>query len=357
MNAHRGSPDRMARRALPPLYGDRRHWGLIKADALALLGQLPSHSVDAVVTDPPYGLAFNGEHWDGGSLADGHGFQAFTSWWAAHLLRILKPGAHVAAFGAPRTVHRLVAGFEDAGFEVRDQLLWCFGSGVPKSRRMAGGLGSSLKPAYEPIVLARKPLGSAAPTIAANVTRHGTGALNIDAARIPKTGTPYVEGYWPAHLALAHDDDCDEPRGECVPECVVPLIDRLAANGLAAGAAPFSRLFYAAKATRAEREAGLASLPHTSASIFSGSGSTPRANRHPTVKPLDLMRWIVRLVVPPDGLVLDPFAGSGSTGCAAVLEGRQFIGIEREAEYVQIARARIAHWTTRARDRHGSERN
>ncbi len=330
---------------LPPLYGDRRRWGLIEADALALLGQLPPNSIDAVVTDPPYGLAFNGEHWDGGSLADGHGFQAFTSWWAAHLLRILKPGAHVAAFGAPRTVHRLVAGFEDAGFEVRDQLLWCFGSGVPKSRRMAGGLGSSLKPAYEPIVLARKPFDAATSTIVTNVARHGTGALNIDAARIPKAGTPEVEGYWPAHLALGHDDDCGEPRGECVPECVVPLIDRLAAQH-AGGSPPFSRLFYAAKATRTEREAGCEQLEAIVSPIFSHGVGTPRAraNLHPTVKPQALMRWIVRLVVPPGGLVLDPFAGSGSTGCAAVLERRQFIGIEREAEYVQIARARIAHW-------------
>ena len=330
--------------ALPPLYGDRRHWALIEADALALLGQLPPNSIDAVVTDPPYGLAFNGEHWDGGSLADGHGFQAFTNWWAAYLLRALKPGAHVAAFGAPRTVHRLVAGFEDAGFEVRDQLLWCFGSGVPKSRRMAGGLGSSLKPAYEPIVVARKPLDAATSTIAANVARHGTGALNIDAARVAKSDGG--EDYWPANLALGHDDDCDQPRGECVTDCVVPLIDRLAADNLAAGSAPFSRLFYAAKATRAEREAGCEQLEASVSPIFSQGAGMPkaRANIHPTVKPLDLMRWLVRLVTPIGGTVLDPFTGSGSTGIAAVLEGRQFVGIEREADYIAIARARMTHW-------------
>ena len=139
----------------------------------------------------------------------------------------------------------------------------------------------------------------------------------------------------------------------------MPLIDRLAADKLASGAAPFSRLFYAAKATRAEREAGCEQLKTRVSPIFSHGVGTPkaRANLHPTVKPIDLMRWIVRLVVPPGGLVLDPFAGSGSTGCAAVLERRQFVGIEREAEYVQIARARIAHWTTRARDGNGTAGN
>ena len=188
---------------LPPLYGDLRQWGLIRADSLALLAQLPAASVDAVVTDPPYGLAFNGEHWDGGSLADGHGFQAFTSWWATEINRVLKPGGHLAAFGAPRTVHRLVAGCEDAGLEIRDQLLWCF-SGVPKSRRMAGGLGSAMKPAYEPIILARKPLDARTSTIGGNVALHGTGALNIDAARIPKDGlTTETEGYWPANLVAS----------------------------------------------------------------------------------------------------------------------------------------------------------
>jgi len=332
------------RQELPPLYGDLHRWGLVQADALALLRELPSSSVDAVVTDPPFGLAFKGEHWDGGSLADGRGFQEFTAWWAEQVVRILKPGGYVAASGAPRSVHRLVAGFEDAGLEIRDQLLWCFGTGMPKSRRMAGGLGSGLKPAYEPIVLARKPLDRATPTIMANVAAHGTGALNIDATRIPKPGGEQSDGYWPASLALGHEPDCDERRGDCVPACVVPLIDRIAAQERAPGAPPFSRLFYAAKAGRAEREKGLEQLPKRQTPIFSGTLRLPRANCHPTVKPISLMRFLVRLVVPPGGLVLDPFAGSGSTGIAAVLEGRQFLGIEREDAYVVIARARIAHW-------------
>ncbi len=331
--------------ARPPLYGDLHRWGLIQADALALLKQLPAGSVDAVVTDPPYGLAFKHQHWDGGRLADGLGFQAFTRGWAEQVARVLKPGGYLAAFGAPRTVHRLVAGIEDAGLEVRDQLLWLYGSGVPKSRRLPRGLGTGLKPSYEPIVLARKPLDRATPATMANVGQHGTGTLNIDAARITRpTNEAAGEGFWPPNLALGHEADCDQARGECRPACVVSLIDQVAAEQRTPGSPPFSRLFYAAKAARAEREAGLEQLAARRSPIFSGRLTAPRANAHPTVKPIGLMRWIVRLVVPRGGLVLDPFTGSGSTGIAAVLEGRQFVGIEREAEYVAIARARIVHW-------------
>jgi len=337
---------RTARQALPPLYGDLRRWGLIQADALLLLMQLPAASIDAVVTDPPYGLAFKNQHWDGGRLADGLGFQAFTRAWAEQAVRVLKPGGYLAAFGAPRTVHRLVAGIEDAGLEVRDQLLWLYGSGVPKSRRLPGGLGTGLKPSYEPIVLARKPLDRITPSTMVNVAHHGTGTLNIDAARIARpTNEAAGEGFWPPNLALGHEPACDQPGGECLPACAVPLIDRVASEQRSLGSPPFSRLFYAAKAARAEREAGLEGLAKEQSPIFSGRLTAPRANAHPTVKPIGLMRWIVRLIAPPGGLVLDPFTGSGSTGIAAVLEGRQFIGIEREAEYIAIARARIAHWS------------
>lgn len=129
------------------------------------------------------------------------------------------------------------------------------------------------------------------------------------------------------------------------------MIDRIAAQGRTLGAPALSRLFYAAKASRIEREAGLDLLPKRSAAIFSGSGGAPRANQHPTVKPLALMRWLVRLVAPEGGLVLDSFAGSGSTGCAAVLEGRRFLGIEAEGAYVQIAKARLKYWAAEARRR------
>jgi len=334
------------RAPLPPLYGDLRRWGLIEADSLKLLTALPDASVDAVVTDPPYGLNFKHEGWDGGSLASGEGFQAFTTAWANELRRVLKPGAYLAAFGASRTAHRLVAGVEDAGLEVRDQLLWLYGSGVPKSRRLPGGLGSALKPMYEPILLARRPFAPTTPATLDNVARHGTGALNIDATRIGRSATePNTCGFWPPNVALSHEPGCGQTT--CRSECAVRLIDQIDARERQPGSPPFSRLFYAAKTSRAEREAGCDQLEACVSLIFSRGSGTPkaRANRHPTVKPIDLMRWIVRLVVPPGGVVLDPFAGSGSTGIAAVLEGRQFVGIEREAEYVQIARARLGHWS------------
>ncbi len=335
-------------RAVPPMYGDRRSWALIHADALAFLSVLPDQSVDAVITDPPYGIAFKGENWDGGWLTDPEGFAAFTMAWAREVRRILKPGGYLAAFGATRTMHRAMAGIEDAGLEVRDQVLWLYGSGAPKSRRLDWGLGSTLKPAYEPIVLARAPLETGL-TTTANLEAFGTGALDITT-----TGAPQPEKertadgpstFWPANVVLGHDEHC-AGLNECEPSCPAVLIDRIAAAEQRPGAKPLSRLFYAAKASRAEREAGCEHLPQSSSDIFSSKvGVRPRANAHPTVKPQSLMRWLVRLVSPPGGLVLDPFAGSGSTGCAAVVEGRQFIGLERSSEYLPIARARLAHWT------------
>lgn len=335
--------------ALPPLYGDLEGWGLIHADALEMLQRFPADSVDALVCDPPFGLAFNNQPWDGGTLATGEGFQSFTRWWAEHALRVMRPGAWGAVHGAPRTIHRLVSGLEDAGFEVRDQTAWVFGSGVPKGR-LVRGLSSTLKPAWEPIALIRKPLDRAARTLAEHVQQHGTGALNINQARIPRASSePNRVGYWPANLALSHELDCEPNRGECVPDCPLPLMDRLAATEQVPTDRRFSRLFSATKASRVEREAGLEHLPKRTAPVFSGSGTSPRANHHPTVKPLELTRWLIKLVVPPGGVVLDPFTGSGTTGCAAVLEGRRFIGIERE-DYIEIARARIAHWAKVARE-------
>lgn len=311
-------------------------WQLVEADALELLPRLPKNCVHAVVTDPPYGIGFHDEDWDGsaihaalgpghGQLGAGEAFERFSCLWANLCLQLLKPGGHLLSFGAPRTFHRLVAGIEDAGFEIRDQVMWAYGQGIPKSRRLEGGLATGLKPAYEPVVIARKPFAG---TTAANLRRHGTGALNIDAARVPRTGTP---GYWPANLVLSH-----------APDCPAALID--------GGSSAPSRFFFSTKASHAEREAGCEQLPVCPTRIYTGRHHRPRLvhNLHPTVKPRAVMAWLVRLAVPEGGVVLDPFCGSGSTGIAAVTEGRRFLGIEREGRYIDIASSRLAHWSRRA---------
>lgn len=312
------------------LYSDNTNaWGLIEADALLTLTRLPDACVDAIVTDPPYGIGIIGEAWDGRDIRKatrsstkhldaGKAFERWTRGWATEALRVLKPGGHLIAFGAPRTFHRLTGGIEDAGFEVRDQLLWLYGTAIPKSRRLPGGLGTALKPAYEPILLARAPLAG---TTQQNLAAWGTGALNIEATRIGP------QQYWPANVLVSH-----------APGCPVELLD-----GPGIG---LSRLFFCAKATRAEREAGCEQLPERLAALYSGKSRTPRMRRniHPTVKPISLMRWLVRLTCPPDGLVLDPFTGSGTTGAAAILDGRSFLGIEREGRYVDVACARLTHW-------------
>lgn len=306
---------------------DTRSWGLIEGDALMVLVKLPESSVDAIVCDPPYGIALGGESWDGRDIrtaaggvgvSDGETFERWTRCWAMQALRVLKPGGHLLAFGSPRTAHRLACGIEDAGLEIRDKLLWVYGSGIPKSRRLPDGQGTALKPAYEPILLARKPLEG---TTGENIAKWGTGALNIDATRIGKAG------YWPSHLAFSHPADCP-----------AELIDREAPGP--------SRLLYCAKVTKSERDAGCAQLPARKAQVYTGRSRQHRVARniHPTVKPLTLMRWLVRLVTPAGGVVLDPFTGSGSTGSAALLERHKFLGIEREGDYVDIACARLTHW-------------
>lgn len=355
---------------------------LIRGDCMEWLPRLPDGSVDACVTDPPYHLSiakrfgadnaapaksngatgvykrasagFMGQQWDGGDIA-------FRPEVWAEVLRVLKPGGHLVAFGGSRTYHRLACAVEDAGFEVRDQIMWLYGSGFPKSHNQKdewAGWGTALKPAHEPIVLARKPFKT---TVAKNLAEHGCGALNIDGCRVPvdpsadasqlrtmqrsvRTGNdgwgmstvsgdspPVVreEGRWPANACHDGSDEVMETLGDP------------------------ARFFYCAKASKKDRDEGLENLPKQKAGVHSetsgqhitrrdpGYEVAPRANHHPTVKPTALMQWLCRLVTPPGGVILDPFMGSGSTGKAATREGFGFIGIEQDEKYMAIAKARV----------------
>lgn len=366
-------------------------------DCLETLRTLPDSSVDAVVTDPPYGLSFMGKRWD-------YDVPSTEIW--AECLRVLKPGGHLLAFAGTRTQHRMAVRIEDAGFEIRDMIAWVYGSGFPKSldvskaidkaagadRPVVGvtrksvasmgpgqgnfsddnfewktefertgpstdaahqwdGWGTALKPALEPITVARKPLTG---TVAANVLAHGTGALNIDGCRVGSEERSYapkgtstnaamirvpehragkagsevtVNGRWPANLI---HDGSDE---------VVALFP--AETGQSA-----ARFFYCAKTSRKDRNEGLQDPGpqlQRGTTLRKVENADLKGNTHPTVKPTDLMAYLCRLVTPPGGIVLDPFMGSGSTGKAAMREGFQFIGCELDAAYLAIAQARIEH--------------
>ena len=398
---------------------------ILQGDCIALMRDMPESSIDAIVTDPPYHLTnksggphgkgldspharsragassagFMGMAWDGGDVA-----MRPETWAAA--LRVLKPGGYLLAFSGTRTYHRMACAIEDAGFEIRDQIGWAFGSGFPKSHNGEWG-GTALKPAWEPICMARKPLIG---TVEANWRAHGTGALNIDGCRVDVppgdvlvefdravgnvsrehwrkgtcvgAGRPVDRGRWPANLIHDGSDEVlqafpDAPGqiadassssssrktqnvygamrrgngrdGEASANCdnggVVGFSMRPGARRLDGGSA--ARFFYCAKTSSEDRHEG---LPDPGRQFKQGStlrdaenvSKNRYGNHHPTVKPTNLMRYLCRLVTPAGGAVLDPFAGSGSTGKAAVLEGFNFVGIELEAEYLAIARARIA---------------
>lgn len=379
---------------------------ILQGDCIDVMATLDADSFHACVTDPPYHFGsivkrfaksggadrpesrvgaysrhargFMGKEWDGGTMA----LEPET--WAA-VLRVLKPGAHLAAFGGTKTFHRMACAIEDAGFELRDTLMWVYGSGFPKSHNQHGdweGWGTALKPAWEPIILARKPLVG---TVAQNLAKHRTGAINIVDCRVGdevrhaaytslapchgnalgKSGTAsarrgtqgepkeYV-GRWPANLLHDGSDEAVEAfpvapgqiadasnnserrktqntygamkRGSQEASAERRYTDKGSTNfAMKPGArredeGSAARFFYCAKASKQDREDG---------------------NTHPTVKPTALMRWLCKLVTPPRGVILDPFMGSGSTGKAALFDEFRFVGIEREAEYVEIARRRL----------------
>jgi DNA modification methylase len=320
---------------------------LHNGDCLDVLRGLPDCSVDAIVTDPPYGLSFMGKKWD-------YDVPSVEVW--AECLRVLKPGGHLLAFAGTRTQHRMAVRIEDGGFEIRDMIAWVYGSGFPKSHNLRDewqGWGTALKPALEPITVARKPLSG---TVAANVLAHGTGALNIDGARVaaddgqdrsrpPRTPNAILGGGKGTNLTASEHNEAGRWPANLIHDGSAEPVDLL---GDAA------RFFYCAKASKRDRDEGLEGFKKEPGVFFQtgngasgkpssiGSYTAPRANIHPTVKPTDLMRYLCRLVTPPGGVVLDPFMGSGSTGKAAMREGFRFIGIERDPEYIEIARARIA---------------
>lgn len=322
---------------------------LLHGDCLDQLKTLADNSVDAIVTDPPYGLSFMGKRWD-------YDVPSVDVW--AECLRVLKPGGHLLAFAGTRTQHRMAVRIEDAGFEIRDMIAWVYGSGFPKSHNLKGewqGWGTALKPALEPITVARKPLTG---TVAENVLAWGTGGLNIDGCRVGTEavekgnagrGTGHNDGTYKLGFGVSAERQTSEGRW---PANLIH--DGSEEVTVLAGDA--ARFFYCAKASKRDRDEGLDGFEAkaTVSNMCSGSvqqsgegtrlDGNPlpkRANIHPTVKPTDLMRYLCRLVTPPGGVVLDPFMGSGSTGKAAALEGFEFIGIERESEYLAIADARI----------------
>ncbi len=333
-------------------------WRIIQGDCTKTLKTLPTDAVDAVVTDPPYAISSfrqGDETWDARAIRNhakrssrcdispGEGFEVWCEEWATECLRVMRPGAHLLAFGSPRTFHRLVAGVENAGFEIRDVLMWLYSSGMPKSRRLTGDRGTTLKPAYEPILLARKPPDG---TIDETLDRHGTGALEIGRCR--------TNDRWPANVLFSHSRRCRDDQ--CASDCAARQAQAGGIERRRASQIPIDRVFYGSKASRRERDAGCEELPARRVDLFPRAGrhktarSRPVRNPHPTVKPVDVMRWLVRLTCPENGLVLDPFCGSGTTGNACALEGRRFLGIERDESFAEIAKARIAHWSKKPQE-------
>lgn len=344
-------------------------YNLYCGDCLNIMQNMADNSVDSIITDPPYGISFMNNNWD-------YSIPTIDIW--KECLRLLKPGGHLLSFAATRTQHRMAVKIEDAGFEIRDMIAWVYGSGMPKSsdisktidkaagveRKVIGryrapdgrdrnyeqwkarkadrvtnfdthanslkgcpitapatedakkwsGWGTTLKPSFEPITMARKPFKG---NVVDNLLKYGTGAINIDDCRIKV-----------------------EPEDMDKPEFIDKVLGRFPANLIHDGSEDVLsifpnerqysvfRFFYCAKVSKRERNEGC---------------ENSKQNHHPTVKPVDLMRYLCKLITPPNGVILDPFMGSGSTGKAALLEHFNFIGIELDKDYVEIAKCRIEY--------------
>jgi len=350
---------------------------IVHGDCLDVMRSMADNSISAIVTDPPYGLSFMGKSWD-------HSVPGPEFW--QEVLRICKPGAFMIAMGGTRTFHRLTCAIEDAGWEIRDCISWLYGSGFPKSHNHFGieGFGTALKPAWEPCIVAMKKCDG---TFKQNAERWGQAGINIDECRIPtveklaigsgKVG--YEGGYinyhpleqnpkgrWPANVILDEESSrlLDEQSGNSrsinSPRNNKPS-ENTCMNGANTGHISYghsdsggaSRFFYCAKASSSERNEGLEELQDRICHRYSEKAQGPlpqqtpskgviEKNHHPTVKPLKLMEYLIKLIMPPkDGILLDPFAGSGSTILAAKNLGFDAIGIEKCADYCEIARARL----------------
>jgi len=403
---------------------------IIQGDCLEIMKKIPDNSIDTIITDPPYGLAFMGKDWDSFNTKGRNEYYEFSFNWAKEALRIAKPGATLLCFGSPRTYHRLTCAIEDAGWIIKDCIMWLYGSGFPKAtdiakqlakkqgakkqgakKQGAGSKGNtfplnkeyqdyeltpeakqwegwkshSLKPAYEPIVLAMKPNDG---TYVENALKWGVAGLNIDGGRIPhnentkrkayetkgwcisspKSGSMddlADKGRYPANIILDEEaaQELDKQSGISKSNpgvrrnksgIFVGQGNKISSYGVGdievnyqdVGGA--SRFFYVAKASRAERNIGCEELENGKAGRWNKAGkwtddTTPAKNNHPTIKPLRLLEYLCILTkTPTGGIILDPFAGSGTTCIAAKKVGRDFIGIEKEEEYCAIARARIA---------------
>jgi site-specific DNA-methyltransferase (adenine-specific) len=285
---------------------------LYKGDCLTGLTKLADNSVDSIVTDPPYELGIYGKSWDRTGIAYN------VEMWQ-QCVRVLKPSGALISFGGSRTYHRMATAVEDAGFEIRDQLLWVYAEAMPKL--------NNLKPAHEPMVLARKPFSG---TIAASVKEWGTGTLNIDQCRVPREeGDVSYGGYGNAEIGFGGGNGRDV-------KWVASTTDRWPANFIHDGSGEVlanlpkgaGRYFYCAKPSKAERTAGLSK----------GQGVEAR---HPCQKPLTLLSYLISLVTPEGGCVLDPFLGSGSTAVAAVLGGYEWRGCEMTSEYYSQISKRV----------------